>query len=143
MLCPRCRASLPEGFAYCIHCGQPLAAYPPPAAPPAGGYPPYQPNPYNPPGSSAYTHPYGYPYQQPVYPASGRLNGPMLAWSIVNLFFFTVLGAVALGLTISAKEEWSAAEEQKKLRIAMALNIIGTVLFAAYLVLSFMPLFFR
>lgn len=140
MLCPRCRAVLPGGLTYCIYCGQPLApAYPPPSSH-AAGYPPYL---YPPPGAPPYAAPYGYPYRQPVYPASGRLHIPMLVWSSVNVFLFTILGAIALALTISAKGDWAAEEEQKKLRIAMVLNIIGTVLSAAYLTILFMPLFFR
>ena len=96
MLCPRCRAVLPGGLTYCIYCGQPLApAYPPPSSH-AAGYPPYL---YPPPGAPPYAAPYGYPYRQPVYPASGRLHIPMLVWSSVNVFLFTILGAIALALT--------------------------------------------
>lgn len=140
MLCPRCRAVLPGGLTYCIYCGQPLApAYPPPSSHaavirrtsilrPARRLMPLH---------------MAIPTGSRFIPPAAACISPMLVWSSVNVFLFTILGAIALALTISAKGDWAAEEEQKKLRIAMVLNIIGTVLSAAYLMILFMPLFFR
>lgn len=51
----------------------------------------------------------------------------MLVWSIITIFFCTILGVIALIMTVTAKNELTGEGEQKKLKTAKTLNLIGTI----------------
>ena len=51
----------------------------------------------------------------------------MLVWSIITIFLCTILGIIALIMTITAKSELTGEGEQKKLKTAKILNLIGTI----------------
>ena len=60
--------------------------------------------------------------------ASGALNVGMLIWSIINLCCLcTPLGIAGLILTIIAKDAFTKAEEDKKLKGAKICNLIGSI----------------
>jgi len=68
-------------------------------------------------------------FQPPVERASGKLNVGMLVWSIINLLTCcTPLGIVGLIFTILANSAQTAVEEKSKIKTALILNIVGTVL---------------
>ena len=73
-------------------------------------------------------------------PGTRKLNVGMLVWSIVIMLFSFIFGLIALIMTISAKDEVYAQNEQKKIKTAMILNIIGTV-FACFSVFYLVDLF--
>ncbi len=60
--------------------------------------------------------------------ATGALNVGMLIWSIINLCCLcTPLGIAGLILTIIAKDAFTKAEEDKKLKGAKICNLIGSI----------------
>ena len=110
--CPKCGANVPDGTPQCPQCGVQMNA--------AQSQQPQQ--------NYNNTAPQGYPYGAPMgTPPSGQTNTGMLVWSIINIFFCTILGIVALVFTLNAKNEATAELEQKKLKTAKTLNILATV----------------
>ena len=64
------------------------------------------------------------PYGAPMgTPPSGQTNTGMLVWSIITIFFCTILGVIALIMTVTAKNELTGEGEQKKLKTAKTLNL--------------------
>ena len=60
--------------------------------------------------------------------ASGVLNVGMLIWSIINICCLCMpLGIAGLILTIIAKDAFTKAEEDKKLKGAKICNLIGSI----------------
>ena len=143
--CPNCGNNVPDGTPQCPRCGVYLAAPPQPQYqqqaqyvqpnqyPPQNPYPPQNQYPPQP----QYQNPYAAPF---VEQGSGRLNVGMLIWSIVIMLFSFIFGLIALIMTISAKDEVYAQNERKKIKTAMILNIIGSVI-AAFTVFYIIALF--
>ena len=122
--CPQCGATVPDGTPVCPQCGISLTAQQPQYQQPQQPVPPVQ----QIPQGTPYQQPYQVPYGAPMgTPPSGQTNTGMLVWSIITIFFCTILGVIALVMTITAKNEMTGEGEQKKLKTAKILNLIGTI----------------
>ena len=77
--------------------------------------------------------------QAPTEKAGSRqLNVGQLIWSIINvLACCTPLGIASLILTILAQSAATAADEESKLKTAKTLNLIGTIVGAIGVIVSF------
>ena len=128
--CPQCGANVPDGTPICPQCGIQLTAQQPQQ--PQYQQPQYQQQapqqPYQQVPQGGYQMPPQSPYGMPLSaPASGQTNTGMMVWSIITILFCTVLGVISLIMTITAKNEMTAEGEQKKLKTAKILNLIGTI----------------
>jgi heme/copper-type cytochrome/quinol oxidase subunit 2 len=72
-----------------------------------------------------YQQPYT-PYPQQPYGAAANTGG-MLAMSIINIFFCTILGIIALVFTLQAKSAFTQQDFDAKMRTAKICNIIGLI----------------
>ncbi len=130
--CPQCGANVPDGTPVCPQCGIQLTAQQPQYQQPQQPVPPVQPAPqgmpYQQSPQGGYQMPPQAPYGAPMgTPPSGQTNTGMLVWSIITIFFCTILGVIALIMTVTAKNELTGEGEQKKLKTAKTLNLIGTI----------------
>lgn len=128
--CPQCGANVADGTPVCPQCGVQLTAQQPQQ--PQQPVPPVQQVPQGVPYQQApqggYQMPPQAPYGAPMgTPPSGQTNTGMLVWSIITIFFCTILGVIALIMTVTAKNELTGEGEQKKLKTAKTLNLIGTI----------------
>ena len=121
MKCNKCYGEYEEGAKFCPHCGQRLIDpdFTPPTTPEPEIH--YE--------SPKYDAPPGYRNPHPAFNApSGEMNTGLLVWSIINTAACCqLLGIIALVLTVLAKGSSTAEDEQKKLKTARTLNLIGTI----------------
>lgn len=130
--CPQCGANVPDGTPVCPQCGLQLTTQQPQYQQPQQSVPPVQQapqgTPYQQVPQEGYQMPPQAPYGAPMgTPPSGQTNTGMLVWSIITIFFCTILGVIALIMTVTAKNELTGEGEQKKLKTAKTLNLIGTI----------------
>lgn len=145
--CPNCNTVLQENDRFCPNCGVAINAAPQPQTQPQP-QPQAQPQPQQ--SVPNYTAP---PVQQPFaaapYPAPNfrKVNGGMLAWSIINIVLGVLFGIPTLVLGIVATTKTNAAakamtdyEEQAMLKTAKTLNLVASILAGVMLMLTIVVL---